>query len=358
MIIPKLPINIPKLPSLPEIELSPIPELIFLSTVKGAISFVFNLSLLDLSLILIIILLVNVNPPVRQKTAVALSLLLLIFGLQISCINVYALLCSWLSPSTTLEPLTVVTLGILNGMMPILTDTILLTHIVIERLEHSKSRLRLAMTMAAPVFLKFGRLANAAIYTAVCAEFVLNSIISGDGTLDMDALNAAAQARSMEISSVLHMVDNSYHLILYYMNAFEQRRKAIKGLALSATSTTPTGLLALLLASGGNFLLPILLSAAQLAVSRRWPDSDIPRDIECVKVVVNVAGATTTSLVAGLKRWRIARLAAAAAAAEVLALAEAALPTEMTALLAGHHHAESRALKTKTSESGRAKRDM
>ena len=118
-------------------------------------------------------------------------------------------LCSWLSPSTTLEPLTVVSLSIINGVMPILTDTILLTHIVIERLEHSKSRLRLAMAMAAPVFLKFGRLANAAIYIAVCAEFVLNSIIFGDGDLDLDALNAAAQARSMEISSVLHMVDNS-----------------------------------------------------------------------------------------------------------------------------------------------------
>ena len=115
----------------------------------------------------------------------------------------------------------------------------------------------------------------------------------------------------------------------------------------AATSTTPTGLLALLLASGGNFLLPILLSAAQLAASRRWPDSDIPQDIERVKVVVNIAGAATTSLVAALKRWRIARLLAAAAVAEALALAEAAeaaLATETTALLAGR--ARSRSLKT------------
>lgn len=117
-------------------------------------------------------------------------------------------MCSWLSPSTTLEPLTVVILSILNGVAPILTDSILLAHIVVERLEHSKSRLRLAMTMAAPVFLKFGRLANAAIYIATCAEFVLSSIISGGGVLDTDALNAA-QAWSMEFSSFLHMVDNS-----------------------------------------------------------------------------------------------------------------------------------------------------
>ena len=84
---------------------------------------------------------------------------------------------------------------------------------------------------------------------------------------------------------------------------------------------------------------------AQLAASRRWPDSDIPRDIERVKVVVNIAGAAATSLVAALKRWRIARLAAAAAAAEALALAEAAeaaLATETTALLAGRARKTSR----------------
>jgi len=107
----------------------------------------------------------------------------------------------------------------------------------------------------------------------------------------------------------------------------------------AATSTTPSGLLAILLASSGNFLLPILLSAAQLAASRLWPDSDIPRDIERAKVVVNIAGAATTSLVAALKRWRQARKAVVAAASETLAAIEAAeasavAATERTALLA------------------------
>lgn len=99
-------------------------------------------------------------------------------------------------------------MGILNGIMPILTDSILLMHITIEKMEHSKSPLRLAMILAAPVFLKFGRLANAAIYIAACAEFVLSSVTSGDGVPDMDIL-LAAQARSMEIACTLQMIDNS-----------------------------------------------------------------------------------------------------------------------------------------------------
>ena len=81
----------PKLPSLPAIEMSPVPELIFLGTVKGLLSFVINLSLLDLSLIFIILLLVNANPSIRRKAAVSLSILFLLFGLEISLVNIYAL---------------------------------------------------------------------------------------------------------------------------------------------------------------------------------------------------------------------------------------------------------------------------
>ncbi|KAH9963955.1 hypothetical protein BGW80DRAFT_1462979 [Lactifluus volemus] len=314
MLIPNLKprFDIPKLPSHLTFEISPVPELIFLRTVKGLLSFLINLSLLDSSLILTIIFLINFNPPVRKKATTALTFLLLLFGLEISAVNVYALLCSWLSPPTTLEPLTVVIMGILNGVTPIATDSILLMHIAIDRIEHSKSRLRLAITMAFPVILKFGRLANSAIYILACAEFVLSSVRPGDGGVpDMIFLNAA-QARSMEIAASLQIIDNTYQLALYHLNAFEQRRKALLGVAKSATSMTPNSLTALFFASAGNFLLPILLNAAQLAVSRRWPDSDIPRNIEQIKVILNVASAAITSIVAALKRWRSERLVAEA----------------------------------------------
>lgn len=82
---------IPKLPSLPKIEISPVPEQIFLSTVKGVLSFVIHLSLLDSSLIAIIILLVNANPSARQKATVSLGFILLVFGLEVSFVNIYTL---------------------------------------------------------------------------------------------------------------------------------------------------------------------------------------------------------------------------------------------------------------------------
>jgi hypothetical protein len=138
-----------------------------------------------------------------------------------------------------------------------------------------------------------------------------------------------------------------YQLVAYYLNAFEQQRKAMSGLAgcasspftttlcqaksslqfqaelkvfffpTAATSSTPTGLVGILLASGGNFLLPIILSVTQLAVSRYWPDSDIPQNLEQVKVIVNVVGVSATSLVIALKRWRLSRITGMLAAPEV-----------------------------------------
>jgi hypothetical protein len=110
-------------------------------------------------------------------------------------------------------------MGILNGVTPIITDSILLLHIVIDRLEHSKSLIRLAMTMAPPVLLKFGRLANTAIYIVACAGFVLSSVVDKSaGDRASDAASAgipntdilgAAQKRSMEIASTFQAVDNS-----------------------------------------------------------------------------------------------------------------------------------------------------
>ena len=99
-------------------------------------------------------------------------------------------------------------MGTLNDVTPIMTDSVLLLHIVIERIEHSKSPLRLAMTMAVPVFLKFGRLANTAIYIVACAEFVLSSVSAKEGVPDMNILNAA-RVRSMQIACALQAVDNT-----------------------------------------------------------------------------------------------------------------------------------------------------
>jgi hypothetical protein len=75
-------------------------------------------------------------------------------------------------------------------------------------------------------------------------------------------------------------------------------------------------------------------------VSRRWPDSDVPRDLERIKVIVNVAGAAATSIVAAVKRWRLERAAVAEAMAAGGAITQLrdVEANETTGLLAGGHN--------------------
>jgi len=77
-------------------------------------------------------------------------------------------------------------------------------------------------------------------------------------------------------------------------------------------------------------MLPIVLSTAQVAVSRQWPDSDIPQNLEQVKVIVNVVGASVTSIVAALNRSHLSRITSMLAAAEAEAAVAAAAAAIMT----------------------------
>jgi hypothetical protein len=100
--------------------------------------------------------------------------------------------------------------------MPVITDTILLAHIIVETLELSTSHLQLAMKMATPISLKFGRLANSIVYIRACSDFVLDSVRSQAAwdIPDMEILDAA-QRLSIQISGALQMVDSSSANFLY-----------------------------------------------------------------------------------------------------------------------------------------------
>ena len=119
--------------------------------------------------------------------------------------------------------------------------------------------------------------------------------------------------------------------------------------AATSMSTVPRGIIRILLVSGGNFLLPIVLSTAQLAISRKWPDLVTPQNLEQAKVIVNVVGASATSLVVALNRWHLSRIAAGVAEGGVALMAQqvAVYATETTMLLGNQSGAH---LKRKTSK--------
>ena len=211
---------------LPEIQVSPLPEVIFLSTIKALVVPAASLSLNQWGTVCLLILLTNISPTLRKATVKLYGYLSLIIGTEIALINTYVLVsmlsflhhdslippakvCSWISPSTTLQPLTVTILNVLNSLIPVYTDSLVLFHLVKEKASHSDSKIAVVSSLGTPILLKFTRLANSVVYIQSSAEFILTSFgVAEDGVKPDTAIVDIARMWNVYISSSLHIVDS------------------------------------------------------------------------------------------------------------------------------------------------------
>jgi len=81
--------NLPRL--LPEIEVSPVPEVIFLSTVRVLVVPAANSSLSQWCAVGSLILLTNISPTLRKATVKLYGLLSFVFATEVALINAYVL---------------------------------------------------------------------------------------------------------------------------------------------------------------------------------------------------------------------------------------------------------------------------
>jgi len=105
---------------------------------------------------------------------------------------------------------TIVTLNVLNSIIPIFTDSVILFHLVKEKASQSKSQTELVATMGTPVFLKFARLVSAVLFVRASAQFILASLSATKHVVVPDfAAVEAARTRSVYMSSGLQLFDNT-----------------------------------------------------------------------------------------------------------------------------------------------------
>ncbi|KAF8267116.1 hypothetical protein EI94DRAFT_1830260 [Lactarius quietus] len=277
---------------LPEIKISPVPEQIFLSTIKALLIPVMSLSLSQCGAIGALILLTNSSATLRKATVQLYGYLSLIIGAEIAFINAYVLACTWISPSTTLQPLTIVTLNLLNSIIPVFTDSVILFHLVKEKASQSNSRTELIATMGTPVLLKIARIVSAVLFIRTSADFIYASFSTTKHGIAPDFADVeAARTRSVYLSSSLQLFDNAFSLGIYwtYINK-------IRELSAATATLSPKSLDDFVWTFGSNYILPIILNAAQLATASLMPSSDVASLIESVKVVLNIASASVAAL--------------------------------------------------------------
>lgn len=279
---------------LPEIKINPLPERIFLSTIKALVVPAMNLSFSQCCAVGALILLTNSSPTLRKATVQLYGYLSLLIGAEIAFINSYVLVCSWISPSTTLQPVTVVTLNLLNSIIPVFTDSVILFQLVKEKASQSKSRAELVATTGTPVFLKFARLVSAVMFIRASADFIHASLsTTKPGRVPDFAAVEAARTQGVYMSSGLQLFDNVFSLGIYwtYINKIRELTAVTASAPLS-----PNSLSDLVWVFGSNYILPIVLNAVQLATASLMPSSNAATLIDSAKVVLNIASASVAAL--------------------------------------------------------------
>ncbi|KAN0114016.1 hypothetical protein V8E52_007165 [Russula decolorans] len=288
---------------LPEIKVSPVPEVIFLSTIKALVVPAANSSLSQWCTVGFLILLTNLSPTLRKAAAKLYGYLSFVIATEIALINAYVLVCSWISPSTTLQPLTVVILNVLNSLVPVYTDSLVLYFLVKEKASHSDSKIKLVFSMGTPVLLKFMRLANAVMYIHTSAEFISTSFVDANGGVNPDtAIMDMARMWNVYILATLQLVDNLYSLYVHWSHTI----KIWKSIG-SAPPLNLTSIVGLVWSFSLNYMLPIVLNAAQLAIASYLQSSNIAMLIDSAKVVINIASGVRVTMLSGGRRSRHAQ---------------------------------------------------
>ena len=105
--------------------------------------------------------------------------------------------------------MTVVTLNVLNSLVPVFTDTLVLIHLIKEKVAQSDSTVNLVSTMGAPTLLKCMRLSSAVMFILASTDFIITSLtVEKGGTTPDIAIVETARTWNVYTSSSLHIVDN------------------------------------------------------------------------------------------------------------------------------------------------------
>jgi hypothetical protein len=225
----------------------------------------------------------------------------------------------------------VVILNVLNSLVPVYTDSLVLYILVKEKASHSDSKLKLAFSMGTPILLKFMRLAKAVMYIHTSAEFILTSFVDTKGGVTPDTAMDMARMWNVYIFTSLQLVDNlsvsSHHVRDIFVDTTACRYsfyvhlshtiKMWKSIGSARPSAFPfslsrvmliywsfliiipaplnlTSIVGLVWSFSLNYILPIVLNAAQLAISSYLQTSNIVMLIDMIdsaKVVINIASA-------------------------------------------------------------------
>ena len=105
--------------------------------------------------------------------------------------------------------MTVVSLNVLNSLVPVLTDSLVLVRLIKEKVSNSDSMVNLISTMGTPILLKIMRLVNAMMSIQANTDFIVISLTAEKGDVPSNTnILETLHSWNVYMASGLHLVDN------------------------------------------------------------------------------------------------------------------------------------------------------
>ncbi|KZV75064.1 hypothetical protein PENSPDRAFT_572123 [Peniophora sp. CONT] len=241
---------------------------LMIEATMGAAEFVMLLSLLFFS-----------TRATRRKPIFTLNLITILLGLAQATNSLYAPIHAITHPLSTVSPGNLITTAALSGLVPAYVDLTLLL-----RLRAVFPRHHWPWVLGIPLLLNTGRLANAIVYTIQFARAVRGGV-----GIDMIGPFVNANRASFEVELALQIVAD-----MYASGLFLSKFYGLPSLWPSTGSNLSRKLATLFWLSATSFVLPVLLSIAELITyfTRRYDAVAYIQQVNYHFTVISVVFAT------------------------------------------------------------------
>ncbi|KAJ7204770.1 hypothetical protein GGX14DRAFT_698708 [Mycena pura] len=228
----------------------------------------------------------------RRKPVFILNVLGLCLGVAGAITNVYEEFRTLLYPNIPLNPRVIIAMGAFDGVTPTVIDSILLLRLYVVYPYSRTPRLKFLFIMGIPVITKIARIINAAIFLSNYAHTIHASTGIGGA-----AVLITSRLPSVKIEWTLQVFDDVFSSTIFLARVYSQ--SSFKG-----KRTISQTVKSLFWISTSNFVFPVILGIAQLAIYVARPDDYlIALYVEAVNFHFTIMGVVFATLWVAESRW-------------------------------------------------------
>ncbi|KAJ7090822.1 hypothetical protein B0H15DRAFT_778903 [Mycena belliarum] len=277
----------------PEVIPSPPPGTIWVAEIGPALNFLMIGATMGSALVCMLMALFFFSTAtMRRKPVFILNVLGLCLGVAAAITNVYEEFRTLLYPNIPLNHHVIIAMGAFDGLTPTLIDAILLLRLYTVYPYACTPRLKFFFILGIPIATKIGRIINAAMFLNSYAHTIhANTGVGGAAVL------ITSRLPSIKIEWGLQVFDDIFSSTVFLARIYKHS-------VFRESRTVSQAVKSLFWISASNFVFPVILGVAQLAIYVASPDDYLTAlYVEAVNFHFTIMGVVFATLWVAEGRW-------------------------------------------------------